>query len=289
MRFLENNPAISRHSANPVGRDFIVGDLHGCRAMLDDALAQVSFKPGKDRLFSVGDLVDRGPDSAGCLALLEEPWFYPVLGNHDAMLMAWIAGKTKDRRQRDYAYAFTCIKGWQWAKRFTRVAQYMPLLERVPLVRVVESEKGRFHVAHAELANALSNDSWTDALLDAGDPAIWDLKHFIVGFDDMGTWKDHILWGRSLIVDFRNRVRKSQLLPSRHQESLSRTYVGHTIIPPVSGQCPLEIRSHVFLDSGAYQAVSKERDGMGLTLWNHTENCGVFMDAKGYVSHFSSE
>ena len=113
----------------------------------------------------VGDLVDRGPDSAGCLALLEEPWFYPVLGNHDAMLMAWIDGKTKDRRQRDYAYAFTCIKGWQWTKRFTRVAQYMPLLERVPLVRVVGSEKGRFHVAHAELTNALSNDSWTDALV----------------------------------------------------------------------------------------------------------------------------
>ncbi|MBU2743285.1 MULTISPECIES: metallophosphoesterase [Acidithiobacillus] len=283
MRFLDNNPRITRHSANPDGRDFIVGDLHGCRAMLDGLLAQVSFDTGKDRLFSVGDLVDRGPDSAGCLALLEDPWFYPVLGNHDAMLMAWIHGKTKDRRQRDYAYAFTCIKGWQWTKRFTRVAQYMPLLERVPLVRVVGSEKGRFHVAHAELANALSDDSWTDAVLDDETSPLWKRRHYIVGFDDMGTWKDHVLWGRSLIVDFRNRVRKDQLLPSRRQEALSRTYVGHTIIPPVSDKGPLEIRSHVFLDSGAYQAVSKERDGTGLTLWNHTENSGVFMGATGHI------
>ncbi|MDD2748662.1 metallophosphoesterase [Acidithiobacillus thiooxidans] len=278
MRFLENNPTLSRQLANPVGRDFIVGDLHGCRALLDGLLAQVSFDTEKDRLFSVGDLVDRGPDSAGCLALLKEPWFYPVLGNHDAMLMAWIYGRTQDKRQRDYACAFTRNKGWQWTKRFTRAAKYLPLLEQIPLVRIVGEGEQRFHVAHAELTNTLSGDSWTDALLDAEGSAIWTQKHFIVGFDDMGTWKDHVLWGRSLILDFKNRAQKGQLLPPPRQEALSRTYVGHTIIPPVSDQGPLEIRSHVFLDSGAYVSVLKEQDGMGLTLWNHTENRGFFMD-----------
>jgi len=80
MSFLQNHPKIVSQPANTLGRDFIVGDLHGCRSLLEDLLAEVAFDGARDRLFSVGDLVDRGPDSEGCLELLKEPWFYPVLG-----------------------------------------------------------------------------------------------------------------------------------------------------------------------------------------------------------------
>ena len=76
-----------RLSANSVGRDFVVGDLHGHRALFERALEQVAFDPARDRVISVGDLVDRGPDSLGTLALIEEPWFHAVLGNHELMLL----------------------------------------------------------------------------------------------------------------------------------------------------------------------------------------------------------
>ncbi|MHB1641444.1 MAG: metallophosphoesterase [Acidithiobacillus sp.] len=71
-----------------------MGDLHGCVEHLRVLLRYVGFDESTDRLFSVGDLVDRGPDSPGALELLKEthagvqPWFYPVMGNHDAMLLA---------------------------------------------------------------------------------------------------------------------------------------------------------------------------------------------------------
>jgi len=96
--FIRNK--IARHEANihglaPVaacrackGRDFIVGDLHGCVGYLDTLMRHVGFDTSTDRLFSVGDLADRGPDSPGSLELLKQPWFYPVMGNHDAMLLA---------------------------------------------------------------------------------------------------------------------------------------------------------------------------------------------------------
>lgn len=72
---------------NRAGRDFVIGDLHGEYLVLQSLLAAADFDKSKDRLISVGDLVDRGPDSLRCAELLYEPWFHAIAGNHD--LMAW--------------------------------------------------------------------------------------------------------------------------------------------------------------------------------------------------------
>lgn len=55
--------------------------------LLAKALSDVNFDPKTDRLFSVGDLVDRGPHSEKCLHLIKEPWFYAVRGNHEQMII----------------------------------------------------------------------------------------------------------------------------------------------------------------------------------------------------------
>ncbi|MFD2437195.1 metallophosphoesterase [Modicisalibacter luteus] len=66
---------IQTHGANKRGHDYLVGDLHGQYALLQTMLSRVGFDQDKDRLFCVGDLVDRGPDSLACLSLAFEPWF----------------------------------------------------------------------------------------------------------------------------------------------------------------------------------------------------------------------
>ncbi|NCI18214.1 serine/threonine-protein phosphatase [Cronobacter muytjensii] len=68
-------------------RIYIVGDLHGCLALLVSALKAERFDPRVDALISVGDLIDRGPDSPGCLALIGKRWFFAVRGNHEAMAL----------------------------------------------------------------------------------------------------------------------------------------------------------------------------------------------------------
>lgn len=78
---------LRRFDLNTKGRDFAVGDIHGCFSKLDAALRKVRFSPAHDRLFAVGDLVDRGPESALVLEWLVQPWFHSVCGNHD--LMTW--------------------------------------------------------------------------------------------------------------------------------------------------------------------------------------------------------
>ncbi|MCU5775823.1 metallophosphoesterase [Erwiniaceae bacterium BAC15a-03b] len=75
---------------------YIVGDLHGCRGLLDQQLIANHFDTEQDLLVSVGDMIDRGPDSLACLALLNEPWFRCVLGNHEAMALAAITTGERD-------------------------------------------------------------------------------------------------------------------------------------------------------------------------------------------------
>ena len=43
---------------------WVIGDVQGCAAELDALLALIRFDPAHDRVYFVGDLVNRGPDSA---------------------------------------------------------------------------------------------------------------------------------------------------------------------------------------------------------------------------------
>ena len=72
---------------NTKGRDYCVGDCHGCFDRLNDFLRNIKFNESKDRLFSVGDLVNRGPNSDQVLNWLEQRWFHPVAGNHEQLII----------------------------------------------------------------------------------------------------------------------------------------------------------------------------------------------------------
>ncbi|MCZ2104957.1 MAG: symmetrical bis(5'-nucleosyl)-tetraphosphatase [Comamonadaceae bacterium] len=73
---------------------YCVGDIQGCADAFDRLLAEIDFSPSRDTLYVLGDLVNRGPDSATvlrrCAAL--EGSVFALLGNHDLHLLAVAQG-----------------------------------------------------------------------------------------------------------------------------------------------------------------------------------------------------
>lgn len=80
--------------------DYAVGDLQGCLEPLKCLLEHVSFDPARDRLWLVGDLVNRGPESLETLRYLYgiRDSVICVLGNHDLHLLA--ASRKIDRLKK---------------------------------------------------------------------------------------------------------------------------------------------------------------------------------------------
>ncbi|MBU5385428.1 protein-serine/threonine phosphatase [Citrobacter cronae] len=70
---------------------WVVGDLHGCFSLLMAKLRQCHFDPWQDLLVSVGDVIDRGPDSLRCLRLMRKRWIVAVRGNHEQMALDALA------------------------------------------------------------------------------------------------------------------------------------------------------------------------------------------------------
>jgi len=81
------------------GRRIFVGDVQGCRVELSRLLDELRFDPVSDELHPVGDLVNRGPDSAGVLRLLRAAGAGGVLGNHDLHLLRVGAGLEATKRR----------------------------------------------------------------------------------------------------------------------------------------------------------------------------------------------
>ncbi|EIK98724.1 diadenosine tetraphosphatase [Pseudomonas sp. M47T1] len=79
---------------------YAVGDLQGCLQPLKRLLERVNFNPAHDRLWLVGDLVNRGPESLETLRFLYRmrDSLVCVLGNHDLHLVA--AGRNIERLKK---------------------------------------------------------------------------------------------------------------------------------------------------------------------------------------------
>ena len=106
-------------------RRIFIGDIQGCREELEELLEAVSFDPTSDELHPVGDLVNRGPDSAGTLRLLQSLNAGGVLGNHDLHLPAAPPGRREASRRDTFADIFEAddrdeLLAWLAARPFAR-------------------------------------------------------------------------------------------------------------------------------------------------------------------------
>lgn len=230
-------PLLHHYEHNSIGRDFIVGDLHGCYDQLMGALEFIQFDKDKDRLFCVGDLIDRGPKSIECANLIYEKWVHPILGNHeDIMIQSLINNKRSYQEMWLY-------NGGLWYKNeepqllFDIAKQF----QKLPLIISIGNDEKRFNIVHAEL---IKYDKLYGFHVPVTDKHIdnWE-------FDNYEMYD--MIWGRHLIET--RQIRGSYKLYDTNStkfyhssDKLSITYVGHSIVP----HRPIQIEQHIYIDTG---------------------------------------
>jgi len=79
---------------------WVVGDIHGCAREFGDLLEEIRFDPGRDELWSVGDLVNTGPDSLEALRIWRDVGARAVVGNHDIYALLARTGRIARRSDR---------------------------------------------------------------------------------------------------------------------------------------------------------------------------------------------
>lgn len=179
---------LERFAANPSGRDFFVGDLHGCYDLLMDRLRTLGFDPDADRVFSVGDLVDRGPDSRRCLELIREPWFHAVLGNHEAMMADALNGGDPTLWILNGGDWFYRAENSGWRETARELLASLPLALEVPV-----GEK-RVGVIHADVTSG----RWGDF---REDEDIWSRTRLAAGGLDPVAGIDRVVVGHSILPE----------------------------------------------------------------------------------------
>ncbi|MBS7326532.1 MAG: symmetrical bis(5'-nucleosyl)-tetraphosphatase [Thiopseudomonas sp.] len=162
---------------------YAVGDLQGCLEPLQQLLQQVHFDPASDRLWLVGDLINRGPDSLGTLRFLYgmRDSLVVVLGNHDLHFLAtvWHADfrKKHDTLQDIYA-APDCDLLVNWLRQ-QKLAHFDPAFNAVMVHAGIPPQWTLQQTLEraAEVEAVLQDDhKISDFLLDmyGNKPKLWD-------------------------------------------------------------------------------------------------------------------
>lgn len=193
-----NSTRFRRFTHNTQGRDLIVGDIHGHFTKLADALGAVGFDPDAgDRLFSVGDLVDRGPESHLATTWLALPWFFAVQGNHEDMAVRWPKGHMQLGRYVQNG------GGWNADSPLELQLDRAEAFAALPIAMELATSTGPVGIVHADCPL----QSWPEfvAALQNPDLPRAELAHLI----DMAQWSraradnlfaDNVMGVRAVVV-----------------------------------------------------------------------------------------
>lgn len=113
------------------GRIIAIGDIHGCHQEFTELLERVALAPD-DRLILVGDLVNRGPDSAKVVDLAIQHRALSLLGNHEARLLAFRRTGDRSGLKEDDEKTISRLEPRHWDH-----LEKMPLTHLEPELNVV--------------------------------------------------------------------------------------------------------------------------------------------------------
>lgn len=202
---------VKHFSKNHKGRDFVCGDIHNCWRLLEQKLKEIGFNELTDRLFAVGDCIDRGPDDDCLFDWLNQPFFHSVRGNHEGLLIDAYRqrGSVRDHLFNGGEFFY------KWAKEHQKVL--VETLEEFPLCIEIETDKGLVGVVHAEVPE----HNWN--IFREANPNDWVVEN-------------RATWARNIIYDNREVW----------VEGVDRVFVGHSVVDKLT-----VLGNYHFIDTGS--------------------------------------
>ena len=195
-------------------RYFVCGDIHGCVDELESKLRFIGFNKSIDRLFALGDLVDRGPRSADAVRLLRDPWFDSIMGNHEVLMMEAQKGNADMHIANG--------GGWFAMLPEQERIELCELVQTLPVALTVITPTGRkIGLVHADLPN----DNWDDFMSMLGTPQV----------------QDYAMWTRERVNVAKRNMHLNPI------KGVDHVYFGHT---PVKQ--PLHAANMSWIDTGCF-------------------------------------
>ena len=201
---------------------YVVGDIHGCYSLLMDELANVNFNFEQDLLISVGDIVDKGPQSYQCLELIEKKWFTMVRGNHEELCIQGNYNSFFRKIHKKYGGE------WFYALENTARNQIVAKLKKLPIMLELHTRQKKIGIVHGDI----QLDDW-NALKARVEAKNSDVTNTFLTYAD-------VLWGRS-------RIKNSKDYGT--VQNINEVYLGHTVVETM-----VKRNNCFYIDTGAYQS-----------------------------------
>lgn len=214
---------------NPIGKDYICSDIHGHFYILEAELDRVGFDEQTDRLFCLGDLIDRGDESARALEWLKKPWFFAIQGNHERMLI------NAFERDSEILWCQWMMWGGDWAEDMDieSLESFYQAFKSLPIaIELRLANDKTVGLVHAELPDVCDWSDVRDLLLTMAPEKIEATRE-----------TSDMLWKKSqpeLTPETVHRV--------ENVANIDHVFHGHTIVDDY-----LTISNRTFADLGAYR------------------------------------
>ena len=106
---------------------WIVGDIQGCFGEFEELLDEINLDPAQDELWSLGDLINRGPDSLAVLRLWHMLGGQGILGNHEVSALLSFSG-TRPKRLESLERLFGAVDATELLEQLRNlpIVVYLP-------------------------------------------------------------------------------------------------------------------------------------------------------------------
>ena len=216
------------YSENTLGRDFICADIHGYFDLLESELESVNFDTDVDRLFSLGDLIDRGEDSYSALKWLNYSWFHAVMGNHESVFMQSIEARNENLKAFDSWHQFP--GGWKKDLSVDQLMELYSVFCELPVVIEVQlSNKQKIGLCHAQFPKKCD----------------WEILKINLeneNYDYLSEIYNDLVWGSGQLAYASLGI--GHLEPVKN---IDRVFHGHHIVNEVK-----TLANRTFMDLGSY-------------------------------------